>query len=122
MSPLLDEKLDLSFLLGTGSLAEVCFGRYTVILRFDKISIAIQGACEVTTAEGRLHVCDPELNPGELTMFTTLFESEIKSYRITPRPELILIFSNGCQLSLIDHQDGYESFVIYLEDGSVLAV
>ena len=55
-------------------------------------------------------------------MFAALLESEIESYRLTQRPELILRFSNGCELSLIDHQVGYESFVIYRDSGSFLAV
>ena len=48
--------------------------------------------------------------------------SELESYRVTQRPELILTFCNGCELSLVDHQTGYQSFVIYTDDGSCLAV
>ena len=122
MSPLLDEKLDLSFLLGTGCLADVCLGRYAVVLRFDKMNIVVKEVCEVRTSEGLLTICDPEGNSGDLIAFKDLLESEIKSYRITPRPELILTFSNDCELSLIDHLAGYESFVIHFDDGSFLAV
>jgi hypothetical protein len=122
MSPLLDQKLDLSFLLETGWLLSVCFGKYTVILKFPRLTISISSTCEVTSIDKTVRVCDPERQPGDLTMFTVLLESEISCYRVTQRPELILSFSNGCELSLIDHQDGYESFVITTDQGTFLAV
>jgi len=122
MSPLLDKNLDLSFLLDAGWLVAVCFGKYTVNLKFHKMDIAISSKCEIRDTAGTVEFCDPVQNPGALTMFAALLESEIESYRLTQRPELILRFSNGCELSLIDHQVGYESFVIYRDSGSFLAV
>jgi len=121
-STLLDKSVDLSFVVDTGSLNEVGFGLYTLHLRFPALHIVVNTPCEVVSPDGRIEIWTPQHELGNLRMFASLVASEIKSYRVTPRPELLLSFSNGWQLGLIDHQNGYESFVLWAKDGRCLPV
>ena len=121
-STLFDKATDLSFVLESGPLNEVGFGLYTLHLRFAALHIVVNSPCEVTAAGGAIETWEPQHELGDLRMFVPLLASEIKSYRVTRRPELLLELSNGCQLALIDHQKGYESFVLWAKDGSCLPV
>jgi hypothetical protein len=115
--------LDLSSIMNTGILEQVCFGPYTVILKFHRLTIAITSLCDITTAEDFVWRCDPENDPGEVKMFVKLFNSAIESYSIVPAPvpELILHFSNKYRLTLREYGN-YESFTFYYDDGSFLEI
>jgi hypothetical protein len=119
---LFDKATDLSFVLEAGPLREVGFGAYTLHLHFAALHIVVNSPCEVTAPGGAVETWKPEHELGNLKMFAALMGSEIKSHRVTRRPELLLEFTNGWQLALIDHQEGYESFVLWLKDGSYLAI
>lgn len=122
MSILLDKNVDLSFVLESGSLNEVGFGLYTLHLYFGALRIVVNSTCEVRAPDGCTRVWQPERDVGDLTIFVPLLGSKIESYRVTPRPELVLLFSTGWELNLIDHQEGYESFVLWAKDGTCLPV
>lgn len=122
MSTLSDKSLDLTFLLNAGFLNEVGFGLYTLHLRFAALHIVVNSPCEVIAPDRKVTVWQPERDMGDLRIFKPFLVSKIQSYRITPRPDLLLLFSNGWELALIDRQDGYESFVLWTNDGRCLPV
>lgn len=114
---------DLSFLIGAPELQQIAFSLHSVILHFGggRTRIDIRSSCEVRTTDGKVLSWEPgRIN--DMTMFALLLDSEIRSYRILPGDKLIVVFSNGYELVLWDHQDGYESFLLWAEDGDFIAV
>ena len=57
-----------------------------------------------------------------MTMFWKLLDSEIESYKVVPTHELVIRFTNGCELTLTEGDDGYESFSFKFQDGTFIVV
>jgi hypothetical protein len=114
---------DFGFLVHTGDLEQVCLGRYTLVRKFPRLTIAIMTPYTLTGPEGKSQSYHPELSPEGVAVFTKILDAHIKSYRVvtTEPPELLIDFSTGWTLALREY-GGYESFVIYAADDSFIAV
>jgi hypothetical protein len=131
----------LTKLLGTGELQMMCCGAYDIGFFFQEVfrarrsssgvilppdarpglKINIGSSCHVRTPDGDTTTWEPERNVGDMRMFSPMLKAAIKSYRITPNHELILTFTNGYELILIEH-GGFESFLIIFPDGGQLPI
>jgi hypothetical protein len=113
----------LAKLLGNGLLSIVGFGVYSIGFYFaNGLKINVGESCQIRTPAQESVTWEPERNLGDLRMFAPLLEQEIKAYRVTARHELILTFTNGYELVLIEHVGGFESFDISFPDGGFLPI
>jgi len=116
----LDQNLDLSFLLGE-YLPLVAFGLYDVHLCFGRVKIIVFNHCEVRTPDKQTWKWESG-RENDMTMFRKLLDSEIESYKVVPGHELVIRFTNGCELTLTEGHDGHESFSFRFEDRSFIII
>jgi hypothetical protein len=116
---------DFSELLGAGELQMVGFGLYTVVLHFQSgLRIVIYHNCAVKCGDGSSSSWDAQtdIGNGDTKMFTKLLGSDILSYKIAGTSELILTFTNRCELSLIADPAFVECFIIWFASGGCMVV
>jgi hypothetical protein len=105
-------KGDFTFLLGR-EVEQVCFGRYQAQLYLDSASIRIEGKYIYTPANA-----EPQAGRGDayVTGLVGLLGSSLTTATVIDERALMLSFSNGDSLQLVDDSDQYESFEIRCGD------
>ena len=91
---------NLGFLLNR-ELQQVCVGRHQIILRFDA-DICITLECEYSL----------DGVPAEAASLFPLLGEKVASLNNSGNGSLAISFSNGCELLIVDSNQGYESYAI----------
>jgi len=108
----LDKNVDLSFLKDC-ELIQVCIGLYQIIFKFyDDVAISVEGEFHYFNGQDE-SIWRPESGFSVLAARTaTLLGSRIENFESDANGTLVLAFSNGHRLLIMDSSKDYESYVI----------
>jgi hypothetical protein len=112
---------DLSFLLSAGKVDEVCIGLSSVIIKWpNAASISVEGEFVFNRNDGQSIRVKRGEYPLTVGCLSHLVYSTIVGYEIQDKGTLMLNFSNGDQLSLLDDSSKYESYEISTNQGPII--
>jgi hypothetical protein len=104
--------LDLSFLSGR-RVGQVAIGLYQVIFGFDE-DVRISVGSQFSYFDGqREWVWKPEPGAPQIAAHAlALLDASVDSHEGRPNGTLVLVFSNGCRLTILDSNTEFESYTI----------
>jgi Family of unknown function (DUF6188) len=109
--------MDLSFFLGQ-SVDQICFGSYQIQFNFSKgASLSAESRVILNTSSGAFEFNQPYKHAGELL---TLLEAEIAKAETEQNGDLLLGFSSGCTLRILNDNGRYESYQIRNGQASIV--
>jgi hypothetical protein len=115
----IDKSVNFHFLVGK-ELVQICIGLYQLILNFsDQVSIAVECMIRLCRPDGSMLEisCDaPELTRA----LTCLLGYTVVSINTEFEGEMILKFSDGSKLFIVDSNEDQESFTITTPDLEVI--
>lgn len=102
--------IDWSFMIGAEAI-QICIGKYDVIINYFKdISISM-GDCFEYISDGVELASDPELSR-RATSLVGLLGAVVGRVDVEDGKVLILTFTNGDVLKVVDVEERYESFTV----------
>jgi len=115
----LDKSEDFQFLIGK-ELLQLCIGHYQLILNFtEQLAITVECSLRLTDNKGstaEIRSAAPDLSKN----LDCLIGSTIESVNIKSKGELILKFSHGYTLAILDSNKDTESFTITMPNHEII--
>lgn len=114
-----NKSMDFQFLVGK-ELLQLCIGLYQLIFNFtDHVVITTECAIYLAKTDNSTIKLLSD-NPQQSKQLVCLLGSTIESVVIESRQELILVFSGGYKLTIIDSNENEESFTITTPEREVI--